>query len=144
MKSTSDQLFEEYEELANTKGIEKIPEPARTLIAVYTAQGIIGNGGLAYFFKTEFSGDNSYEVIIQSYRNIGLESYARSIERVLSLFPNGIPHESMEQRESFIYKYMSGDDEKNHSVIVDEAEDIFYSDIETVYKLADEHANTTV
>jgi len=144
MNSISDQLFDKYEEVANTKGIAEVPEPARTLIAVYTAQGVIGNGGFAYFFESDFLGDESYEIIIQSYRNIGLEEFALTIENVLSLFPDGKPHESEKQRSDFIYKYMSGDDEENHSDIVDEAEGIFYKDTKSVFRLADEYVEKYV
>lgn len=144
MKSISDQLFDKYEEVANTKGIAEVPEPARTLIAVYTAQGVIGSGGFAYFFESDFLGDESYEIITQSYRNIGLEEFALSIENVLSLFPGGKPHENERQRSDFIYKYMSGDDEENHSDIVDKAEGIFYKDTKNVYRLADEYAERHV
>ena len=144
MNSISDQLFDKYEEVANTKGIAEVPEPARTLIAVYTAQGVIGNGGFAYFFESDFFGDDGYEIIIQSYRNIGLEEFALTIENVLSLFPDGKPHESEKQRSDFIYKYMSGDDEENHSDIVDEAEGIFYKDTKSVFRLADEYVEKYV
>lgn len=139
METISDKVFTQYGEIANEKGISSIPEPERTLIAIYTAQGIIGNGGFAYFFESDFQGNHTYETIINSYINIGLEQYAQSIENVLSLFPGGKPHMNTKQRESFIYKYMSGDDTDNYSPIVKEAESVFYKNPELVYELADNY-----
>ena len=144
MESISDIIFSEYGELANKNGISSIPEPARTLIAVYTTQGIIGNGGFAYFFESDFEGDNSYKTIIKSYENIGLEEHAKSVRSVLSLFPGNLPHKNIKEREEFIYKYMSGDDEVNYSDVVEKAERILFKDTNTVYKLADQYATKNV
>lgn len=140
MKPISDSIFEQYGEQANANGISSVPEPARTLMAVYTAQGIIGNGGFAYFFESDFQGGESYEVIINSYKNIGLNAHAEAIKSVLGLFPNGTPHKDPKDREEFIYKYMSGDDEINYSDVVNKAERIFFENSDDVYKLADEYA----
>jgi ribonucleotide reductase beta subunit family protein with ferritin-like domain len=144
MEAISDKLFEQYGELANLNGISSIPEPARTLIAVYTAQGIIGNGGFAYFFASAFQGNNSYETIINSYKNIGLKEHANAIRSVLDLFPNEAPHSNTKEREEFIYKYMSGDDEENYSDVVDKAESVILDDSSRVYELADKYAEKYV
>jgi hypothetical protein len=144
MKPISDRVFEQYGEQANVNGISSIPEPARTLIAVYTAQGIIENGGFAYFFELDFQGGDSYKAIVDSYKNIGLSAHADAINIVLGLFPNGLPHKDPKKREELIYKYMSGDDEVNYSDVVKKAERIFFKNSEGVYKLADEYAETYV
>lgn len=144
MESISDKVFSKYGELANQKGISSIPEPERTLIAIYTAHGIICNGGFAYFFESDFEGKSAYETIISSYKNIGLEQYAKSIETVLSLFPGGIPHTDKIEREKFIYKYMSGDDLENYSPVVEDAESIFYENSDMVYEAADQYVIKSV
>ena len=144
METISDTIFEQYGELANLNGISSIPEPARTLIAIYTAQGIIGNGGFAYFFESDFQDNDSYQTIINSYKNIGLNEHANAIKSVLELFPDGIPHTNTKDREEFIYKYMSGDDEENYSDIVVKAERIIFEDSENVYELADKYVEKHV
>ncbi len=140
MESISDKVFSQFGALANEKGISEIPEPERTLIAIYTAQGIIRNGGFAYFFELDFKGNNAYETIINSYKNLGLFEHAQSIERVLALFSGNKPQENFKEREEFIYKYMSGNDEVNYSKEVEDAESIFYKDSEKVYELAYKYA----
>lgn len=140
MNSISDKVFSQYGELANQKGISSLPEPWRTVIAIYTAQGIIDNGGFAYFFESDFKGGNDFKTIINSYRNIGLEEHAKSIENVLSLFPENRPHVDTSERDGFIYKYLSGNDEENYCNVVEDAEAVFYKETENVYKLADNYA----
>ncbi|MCW8965304.1 MAG: DMP19 family protein [Candidatus Pacearchaeota archaeon] len=144
METISDNIFAQYGEIANQEGIYLIPEPERTLIAVYTAQGLISNGGFAYFFELDFKGNECYEIIIESYKNIGLNKHAEAIESVLALFPGRKPHKATKEREEFIYKYMSGDDEVNYSDVVEKAERILFSDTDTVYKLADNYATKNV
>lgn len=144
MTNIVDSIFSEYGDLADTQGIQAVPEPERTLIAIYTAQGIIGNGGFSYFFESEFKGDDCYKNIIKSYINIGLNTYAEAIQNVLNLFPNGMLQSKSKERENFIYKYLSGDDEANHSKIVEKAEEIFLKDSEEVYKLAEQYVKKNV
>ena len=139
MDTVSDKIFSQYGDTANEKGISQIPEPERTLIAVYTAQGIIGNGGFAYFLNTDFNDAKAYETIIISYRNIGLEEHAKSIENVLNLFPNNMLQSNSKELDRFIYKYISGDDTDNYSNIVEDAEAVFFNNVDSVYELADKH-----
>lgn len=96
-------VFEKYGDLAN-EGIEKVPEPKRTLIAVYSSCGVIGNGGFKYFFERGFSGKQPYNAIVECYENAGMSHHAAILRAMLSLFPDGAPQTDETEREEFLAK----------------------------------------
>ncbi|UTW45406.1 DUF4375 domain-containing protein [bacterium SCSIO 12696] len=95
-------IFDQY---GGVQSISSVPEPAKTVVAIYAAQGVIDYGGLGYFFESDFPSDDAYSVICQSYRNIGMPERAEALEKILSLFPDSKPHKNHARRQKFIEKY---------------------------------------
>lgn len=70
---------------------DALPDAARTLVVVSCAQGIIDNGGLEYFFESDFPGEPPYAMFVEAYRLIGASSAADCIERAVAMFRSRIP-----------------------------------------------------
>ena len=96
-----DSVFERYRLMAE-KNIENVPEPERTLMVVYGAHGVIGNGGFRYFFESNFVAKQPYKLISESYKNLGLLEHGNTILKLTSLFPNGEPHKDLKERNTQI------------------------------------------
>lgn len=69
-----------------------LPVPLQTLLLVESAQGIIDNGGLAYFYEADFPNNPTYAHFADAYRRIGAESAAHCIEASSLMFPFDEPH----------------------------------------------------
>ena len=66
--------------------IQILDEPFKTIATVYSAQGIIDNGGLEYFFESDFPDNPSYQLFIDAYTEIGAVEEAKCIQQSLSFF----------------------------------------------------------
>ena len=51
----ADYAFRRFEEVGEQ--IDRLSDPLRTFVIVYSAQGLIDNGGLEYFFASDFPGN---------------------------------------------------------------------------------------
>ena len=51
--------------------VTRLSEPHRTVVVIHAAQGIIDNGGLIYFFESDWPGTPPYSVFSDAYRRIG-------------------------------------------------------------------------
>lgn len=129
-----DLVFGEYA-LSSDIDLMKVPEPERSFVAIYCAQGIIDNGGLRYFFESDFPTVDAYTIILQSYRNIGFPKLAEALEKVFTLFPNSLPHLNLYKRALFLEEYFSEFSEKCHPT-VNWAESMFFKQSESVYRSA--------
>ena len=72
--------------------IEALPLALQTLLIVESAQGIIDNGGLAFFYEADFPNNPPYATFVEAYRRIGAESAAACIEATAGMFPFSDPH----------------------------------------------------
>ena len=80
---------------------------------VYSAQGVIGNGGYYYFFEHDWPNDPPYSKFIDAYLEIGCSSQSNDLARVVSTFPFDNPHLNKNARN----KYMDENyDEKKYEV----------------------------
>ena len=75
-----DEVFIKYKNMLDNKGIVSVDEPFRTIIAIYSVQGILDNGGFEYLFESKFNDVMPIEIFQQSYKNI----QADSMEKLLS------------------------------------------------------------
>ena len=137
----AEEIFDRNSE-ALEQGIENIISEEQVLIAVYSAQAVICNGGFRYFFENDFTGNSGIEIVIASYQKIGLDEHAQKIIDLLKLFPNSVPHENLEARYSFLKKYFD-EESKCYLPAVAEAEELFYKDSEQPYKLAAKYIRDT-
>ena len=81
-------------------GMRKCALPIQVAMTVETAQGIIDNGGLQYFYEVDFEDQRPYAEFVEAYRAIGAVEAAEFLNRSIALFPFSSPelHESKRQR----------------------------------------------
>jgi hypothetical protein len=82
--------------------IEALPVPFRTIVIIYSAQGVIDNGGLEYFFESDFPNNPPYKLFIDAYRAIGAKGAADTIEKSLTYFETTQPELNIEMRLKFL------------------------------------------
>ena len=87
---------------------DKLPPPVRTVVLVHAAQGIIDNGGLQYFFESDFPGSPPYSVFIDAYHTIGAYSEAQALADAVDLFPFANPHQLQARRDEFLKRFRDG------------------------------------
>lgn len=83
-------------------GLRNCAIPVRAVLLVDSAQGIIDNGGLQYFYEVDFEEQGPYTEFVDAYRTIGAEDAARLIERSIQLFPFADPHLHQPKRERWL------------------------------------------
>lgn len=87
----------------------KLPHPLRVVTIVYSAQGIIDNGGLQYFFEADFPGKPPYTVFVEAYEAIGLHDAAALLAQAVALFPFKTPHRWVRKRNAFLNSFRDED-----------------------------------
>jgi hypothetical protein len=92
---------------------DKLAPPIRTVVLVHAAQGIIDNGGLQYFFESDFSGQPPYSIFVSAYRAIGANEEADALANTVKLFPFPDPHRFQDQREKFMEPFLDSDPQGN-------------------------------
>ena len=132
-----------------------LPDELAVIVTIVSAQGLIDNGGLSYFFESDWPFTPSYDEFSRLYRLIGANVAAEAIDRSASLFECDNPHQNFDKRQSFIhanletidnggecafseYNDQIWDDEiwrKLDSYIIDNA-DKFGEVAETIYSIA--------
>lgn len=65
----------------------KLSEAFQTVVVIETVQGIIDNGGLEYFFESDFPSNPPYAFYVDVFRRIGAEGVAHCIEAASRMFP---------------------------------------------------------
>ncbi len=80
----------------------RLPEPVETVAVVQAAQGIIDNGGLEYFYESDFPGNPPYSFFVEAFRRIGAEPVASCIEDSLRMFPFPEPHLQEAKRQQWL------------------------------------------
>jgi len=76
-----DEVFNKYKNMLERKGILAVGEPFRTVIAIYTIQGILDNGGFEYLFENEFNDKMPIYVFRKSYENIGANEMGKLLAK---------------------------------------------------------------
>ena len=87
---------------------DKLPPPVRTVVLVHAAQGLIDNGGLQYFFESDFPGKPPYSIFVDVYRTIGAKREAQALADAVELFPFENPHRFRARRDEFLEKFQDG------------------------------------
>ena len=91
-------VFKHFE--AGKRRRERLSPAQASFVRVYAAQGIIDNGGLQYFFESDFEGQVPYSEICQAYRAVGAFKAAKMLEDAVALFDFANPHLDAEQRQA--------------------------------------------
>lgn len=88
-----------FERLAAVDGnILRLDEVARTIVVIYSAQGVVDNGGLRAFFGGDWPGHPPYTLHADAYRRIGAIASAQAIEQATIMFAIEEPERHMTQR----------------------------------------------
>lgn len=85
-------------EVCRTGDPEELPSTLRLVVLVHAAQGIIDNGGLQYFFESDFPNSPAYSVFSNAYREIGAVAEAELLDQAVALFPFSDPHKFAQSR----------------------------------------------
>ncbi len=90
-----------YAQLKKAKGkFAKLKPELQTFIRVDSGQAIIDNGGLQYFFESNWEGTPPYSVFVDAYRKIGARKCADMLQRAVNLFGFENPHLDAERRQA--------------------------------------------
>lgn len=76
--------------------------PVQVALMVETAQGIIDNGGLQYFYESDFEEQPAYEKFVEAYRAIGATEAAQLLQRSVELIPFPAPHRDEKARQQWL------------------------------------------
>jgi hypothetical protein len=68
------------------------------VVVVWSAIGIIGNGGFQYLFENTFSGDPNFTYTIEAFRKIKCKEASEILDQVIHMFPNGIIPQNIDLR----------------------------------------------
>jgi hypothetical protein len=107
LEEVSEHAFSRLEEFGGD--IERLPLHARALVIVYSAQGIIDNGGLEYFFESNFPSEPPYSFFTDAYHQIGAFDAAHCIDSAVAIFPFTDPHLHQQPRRDFLAGLNSSD-----------------------------------
>ena len=117
------------------------PLLAADIIIAFNAQGVIGNGGFAYFFEADFPG-KTHRQVSESFFRLGLREHSVMIDQMLALFPNGEPDSDLEARAIFIEKRFGWDRDAERNSDVKRADTYFWDLSEQTYAHLDRLART--
>jgi hypothetical protein len=85
--------------------IMKVSVPLQTIIVIYSAQGMIDNGGFRYFFENDWPGNPPYSFFADAYRRIGAHDAAKALDEAVALFPFSDPHREAKRRNETLRQY---------------------------------------
>lgn len=82
--------------------LNNVQRSVATFTMVYSAQGVIDNGGYRYFFESDWPNNPPYAKFVEAYSAIGCKKQSHDIDRVASTFPFENPHLNKRKRVKFI------------------------------------------
>lgn len=100
---TADLVFAEVDPAASMGQL--LPREREVFVMIYTAQGIIDNGGFQYLFECDFPGNPEYKRFSDAYREIGAGVIADLLDRAASLFPFTDAHLKRDERISYLRQH---------------------------------------
>lgn len=100
-------------------------EPERALIYLVTAYGILGNGGLRYFFENDFEDSVSHQEVITFFSKIGNDNTAEILLKAINLFPDGVVPSDLGERSVLLDNLFNLD--KNEEKIEELEKKLFLS-----------------
>lgn len=96
----STEAFERLEKYGNDP--LRLQEPWKTISLIYSAQGVIGNGGFVYFFENDWPNHTPYDEFAAAYDRIGVTKAGEAIRS--AVFAMGIvdPESKIDERRAYI------------------------------------------
>lgn len=96
LEDAADAAFARLEERCGD--VDALSPLDRTIVIVYSAQGVLDNGGLEYFFSNDWPGAPRYANFVDAYREIGAGPEADAIARAAARFPFPDPEADRDRR----------------------------------------------
>jgi hypothetical protein len=103
LDSASEFAFAELERVGGDP--HKLDIPIQTVVVIFSAQGVIDNGGFQYFFESDFPQNPPYSFISDAYRRIGATEAAGYVDEAVAMFPFPDPHLSAKKRNAWMKKH---------------------------------------
>lgn len=82
--------------------MESIEEPYKTVAIIYSAQGVIDNGGMVYFFENDWPNNPPYSVFADAYERIGRTDAAKALRAAEKSFNVPNPEKNRKARRDYI------------------------------------------
>lgn len=95
--------------LKTAGGLLQCERPVQVALIVATAQGIIDNGGLQYFYESDFEDQLAYEEFVGAYRATGATAAADLLQRSIELIPFPSPHLHEKKRQLWLEQFRDDD-----------------------------------
>ncbi|MFG0259515.1 MAG: hypothetical protein ACF8LK_04100 [Phycisphaerales bacterium JB041] len=76
----------------------RLEEPYGTFVTVFSAQGVLDNGGLRYFLGNAWPGEPPYAHFSASYRTLGAAAAADTIDEAVRLLALAAPERDADAR----------------------------------------------
>ncbi len=105
---SDEELLDEVSDIAFDKlteaddRMEGLEEPYKTVAIVYSAQGIIDNGGLQYFFESDWPNNPPYSIFADAYERIGRVEAAKALRDAAATFGIPNPERDVDARRAYI------------------------------------------
>ncbi len=80
--------------------ISCMPTSLQTFLRVYLAQGILDNGGLQYFFESNFEDCPPYSVFVDAYVTVGAADAAKLLDQAVAMFNDPDAHLDANARQA--------------------------------------------
>jgi hypothetical protein len=120
MLVTEDEMFvgldTAREKMRSAGGLRLASRPLQVALIVSTAQGIIDNGGLQYFYEVDFEDQSAYSDFVDAYREIGAVEAADLIERSAKMFPFATPHLYETKRQQWLDEIRAVNEHEFHAL----------------------------
>lgn len=84
------------------RSMDALPHPVQIVLIVDASHGVLMNGGLRYFYESDWPGNPPYDVFVAAYEAIGAPETAHAIRDTAKLFPFPDPHLDQERRDAFL------------------------------------------
>jgi hypothetical protein len=107
-----DKTFTALAERKEKLGEENVDEIGRVVLLIWHASGIIGNGGIRYFFECNLSLSET----AKAYEQIGVEKAALILRKILNLFPNHSVPDDWDERMVIVDKLYDQNAELFHKL----------------------------
>lgn len=100
LDALSDMAFQRMSAVDND--LSRMDEPFKTIAIVYSAQGIIDNGGLRYFFESDWPHKPPYSEFADAYERIGHVDAANALRSAAASFGVDRPESNREVRVAYM------------------------------------------
>ena len=90
--------------------IDALPKAVANFLRVYSAQGVIDNGGYRYFFESDWPDNPPYSKFTDAYFQIGCKKQSRELARIVSTFPFKNSHLNQDARNKYMDENLDEDE----------------------------------